>query len=154
MKYTGYGFNEMYSSLISNSILCRGCCSYCERGDRRFSVSLSLRLSRHRFCQTPPSIERRVILRGDGASRSCPGAEGAAEQGGTAHRLRPQARTQAAGMASVGAGVHLICRRAASRSSAVERRNLLTVCRWEFLTLISVCVTGWMDGWNSGCVNS
>lgn len=34
-------------------------------------------------------------------------------------------------MASLGLGVHLIRRRAASRNVAVERRNLLTVCRWD-----------------------
>ncbi|XP_053183525.1 RUN domain-containing protein 3B [Scomber japonicus] len=39
-------------------------------------------------------------------------------------------------MASVGAGVHLICRRAAGRSSAVERRNLLTVCRFSVKTML------------------
>lgn len=33
-------------------------------------------------------------------------------------------------MASLGVGMHLIRRRAAGRSAAVERRNLLTVCRW------------------------
>ncbi|CAK6960682.1 RUN domain-containing protein 3B [Scomber scombrus] len=39
-------------------------------------------------------------------------------------------------MASVGAGLHLIRRRAAGRSSAVERRNLLTVCRFSVKTLL------------------
>ena len=47
-----------------------------------------------------------------------------------------------AGMASLGIGQHLLRRRGAGRSSAVERRNLLTVCRWEFLTLFILCLGG------------
>uniref|UniRef100_A0A3Q1BVE6 RUN domain-containing protein 3B n=1 Tax=Amphiprion ocellaris TaxID=80972 RepID=A0A3Q1BVE6_AMPOC len=39
-------------------------------------------------------------------------------------------------MASLGAGLHLIRRRGAGRSSAVERRNLLTVCRFSVKTLL------------------
>ena len=38
-------------------------------------------------------------------------------------------------MASLGVGLQLIRKRGAGRSAAVERRNLLTVCRWESLTL-------------------
>lgn len=48
------------------------------------------------------------------------------------------------GMASLGVGLHLIRKRGAGRSAAVERRNLLTVCRWESLTLISPLMTGRM----------
>ena len=103
----------------------------------------SLRLTRHTFCPTPPSAEQPELLRGDGASRSCPGAEGGAAERG----LRPSSGRRLGhkpGMASLGAGLHLIRRRAASRSAAVERRNLLTVCRWEFLSLFCVYVTGRM----------
>ncbi|KAM9724376.1 RUN domain-containing protein 3B isoform 5-T5 [Menidia menidia] len=39
-------------------------------------------------------------------------------------------------MASFGVGQHLVRRRGASRSSAVERRNLLTVCRFSVKTLL------------------
>lgn len=60
---------------------------------------------------------------------------------GTAHRLRP-------GMASLGAGLHLIRKRGASRGTAVERRNLLTVCRWESHTLMSLY---WQGGWSIVC---
>ncbi|XP_035481830.2 RUN domain-containing protein 3B isoform X2 [Scophthalmus maximus] len=39
-------------------------------------------------------------------------------------------------MASLGVGLHLVRRRAAGRSAAVERRNLLTVCRFSVKTLL------------------
>ncbi|XP_053288702.1 RUN domain-containing protein 3B [Pleuronectes platessa] len=39
-------------------------------------------------------------------------------------------------MASLGVGLHLIRRRGAGRSAAVERRNLLTVCRFSVKTLL------------------
>lgn len=50
---------------------------------------------------------------------------------------RPGAATEP-GMASLAAGLHLSRRRGAGRGAAVERRNLLTVCRWE--TLLEVCL--------------
>ncbi|XP_070822426.1 RUN domain-containing protein 3B isoform X2 [Chaetodon trifascialis] len=39
-------------------------------------------------------------------------------------------------MASLGVGLHLIRKRGAGRSAAVERRNLLTVCRFSVKTLL------------------
>ncbi|XP_071325328.1 RUN domain-containing protein 3B isoform X2 [Trachinotus anak] len=39
-------------------------------------------------------------------------------------------------MASLGVGLHLIRKRLAGRSAAVERRNLLTVCRFSVKTLL------------------
>lgn len=88
--------------------------------------------------EPPPSAERRLLLRGDGDGRSCPAAEGAERsRGGTTHRFWPQpSDTGRGGMASLGVGLHLVRRRGAGRSAAVERRNLLTVCRWGlcFLT--------------------
>lgn len=46
--------------------------------------------------------------------------------------LLQRARTgEHARMASPGMGAHPIRKRGAGRSAAVERRNLLTVCRWE-----------------------
>ncbi|XP_029360524.1 RUN domain-containing protein 3B isoform X3 [Echeneis naucrates] len=45
-------------------------------------------------------------------------------------------------MASLGAGLHLIRKRGAVRSSAVERRNLLTVCRFSVKTLLD---RSWFD---------
>ncbi|XP_030014391.1 RUN domain-containing protein 3B isoform X3 [Sphaeramia orbicularis] len=39
-------------------------------------------------------------------------------------------------MASLGVGMHLIRKRVAGRSAAVERRNLLTVCRFSVKTLL------------------
>ncbi|TMS10424.1 RUN domain-containing protein 3B [Larimichthys crocea] len=39
-------------------------------------------------------------------------------------------------MASLGVGLHLVRKRGAGRSTAVERRNLLTVCRFSVKTLL------------------
>ncbi|XP_033983867.1 LOW QUALITY PROTEIN: RUN domain-containing protein 3B [Trematomus bernacchii] len=39
-------------------------------------------------------------------------------------------------MASLGVGLHLVRKRGSGRSSAVERRNLLTVCRFSVKTLL------------------
>ncbi|KAL6109219.1 rundc3b [Pungitius sinensis] len=39
-------------------------------------------------------------------------------------------------MASLGAGLHVVRRRGAGRSAVVERRNLLTVCRFSVKTLL------------------
>lgn len=40
------------------------------------------------------------------------------------------------GMASLGAGLHHVRKRGAGRSAVVERKNLLTVCRWGFLSAL------------------
>ncbi|KAA8591605.1 hypothetical protein FQN60_016979, partial [Etheostoma spectabile] len=84
------------------------------------------------FLQNKSSLTRRsVLLRCDGDSYS--GAEGA-ERGlrtTSARSLR-----HGPGMASLGVGLHLIRKRGAGRSAAVERRNLLTVCRFSVKTLL------------------
>ncbi|XP_075868552.1 RUN domain-containing protein 3B [Nelusetta ayraudi] len=48
-------------------------------------------------------------------------------------------------MASLGLGMHLIRRRAASRNVAVERRNLLTVCRFSVKTLLDRAYSETLD---------
>lgn len=52
-------------------------------------------------------------------------------------------RARGGGMASLGAGLHVTRRRGAGRSAVVERRNLLTVCRWESLTFSLLMPGGW-----------
>lgn len=50
---------------------------------------------------------------------------------GAAQRVQSCPSRTAAGMASVCVGQHPVRKLGGSRSAAVERRNLLTVCRWE-----------------------
>lgn len=104
----------------------------------------------HTPCATPPPAVQRVLLRAEGDAWSCPaclpgcllrcGGSGA----GTAAHRPPASSHRYSWMASPGVGLHLIRKRGVVRSAVVERRNLLTVCRWEFLTLISLCTTGRM----------
>ncbi|XP_019747649.1 RUN domain-containing protein 3B isoform X1 [Hippocampus comes] len=56
-------------------------------------------------------------------------------------------------MASLGAGLYLSRKRAADRSAAVERRNLLTVCRFSVKTLLDRSCFDSMDDSSAELVN-
>ncbi|XP_053743879.1 RUN domain-containing protein 3B isoform X1 [Synchiropus splendidus] len=56
-------------------------------------------------------------------------------------------------MASLGAGLHLSRRRSSGRSAAVERRNLLTVCRFSVKTLLDRSCFETIDDSSSEFIN-
>ncbi|XP_077454042.1 RUN domain-containing protein 3B [Stigmatopora argus] len=56
-------------------------------------------------------------------------------------------------MASIGAGLHISRKRAGTRSAAVERRNLLTVCRFSVKTLLDRSCFETMDDSSPELVN-
>ncbi|XP_054637002.1 RUN domain-containing protein 3B isoform X2 [Dunckerocampus dactyliophorus] len=70
-----------------------------------------------------------------------------------AHHLQALTRRLKPRMASLGAGLHVSRKRSAGRSAAVERRNLLTVCRFSVKTLLDRSCLESMDDSSADLVN-